>query len=578
MDSSILKHLDDDSTFNNFGYRLKDIAPFSFSKLIAICVFCREKYVACASTINRSGRTCCKKCAQVSSSYSRGGYIGDEHQFWLSTKRNIRKNCEVKINDMICDLIDIDATHIKFGYRHEDLTRGSRKPVIVNCEFCLKKFEVRYAALLLKKVVSCRDCMPVAVSFAHQTCISDKYQFWKSRRPELNFDLIDENATIIEYGHNPRQSKPFCRKRLIAKCFYCGDIIKPTMDYFSKSNSCVACKKCIRRKTVDTIRERYGVTSVLDIPSVKIKYAKTSIETIIERLLIDRYKIEFTNQFCIDAGEFQYSFDFYIPSRNLLIECQGDYFHDFKTNGYSGTPKDRAKARYVENNTNFKLIHIWEHEIHVGRVTKILDRHINEVQDESISVDLSKIEFKPVNKSDAYTFLSQYHYLGGLGNFGHNYGALYNDTLIAICSFSGTTRSDSRAKLERIGINLSGDVRELRRFCIRPGISVRNLASFCLRRFLNLYKKDSQCVAAIISFSDPTVGDIGTIYKATNWEKLPDAPPSYHYLDPSTGKMIHKKTVWNLASKAHMTEREFSNLSGLLRVEEKAKNAWLMMF
>ena len=50
---------------------------------------------------------------------------------------------------------------------------------------------------------------------------------------------------------------------------------------------------------------------------------------------------------------------------------------------------------------------------------------------------------------------------------------------------------------------------------------------------------------------------------------------SYHYLDPETGRMIHKKTVWDSARGSHMKEEEFANSSGLVQVEELPKHAWI---
>jgi hypothetical protein len=329
---------------------------------------------------------------------------------------------------------------------------------------------------------------------------------------------------------------------------------------------------------VDTFNRKYGVSNTLDIPSVRDGYKKSSIEQIIEQILKDRYGVEYISQYIIDAGKFSYSFDFFIPSCNLLIECQGDYFHDFKKNGYVGTPKDRAKSSYIENNTNYKLVCIWEHEIHVGRINKILDYHIYKILEPEINIpDLKKLSFRQISSIDAHMFLSQYHYLGNLGSSSKCYGAYYDDILVCVCTFGGTTRQGTVEKLNKF---LSSKIhprviRELRRFCIRPNVIAKNLASYCLKRFIGEFCSENDDVKYMISFSDSTVCDVGTIYKASNWKKLPSTSNSYHYFDGKTNKSIHKKTVWNIANRAHMTEVEFSTSIGLEKVKELPKSVWL---
>jgi putative resolvase len=133
----------------------------------------------------------------------------------------------------------------------------------------------------------------------------------------------------------------------------------------------------MRAKTVETLQLKYGVSTTLDIPSVQMQLLNpASTEQILEAIIRDEYKLEYTKNFSLGP----YSFDFYIPKCNLLIECQGDYFHKFKEFGYSGTPVDRAKSSFVENNTAYKLIWIYEHEINLGRIRKILGYQLGKIK------------------------------------------------------------------------------------------------------------------------------------------------------------------------------------------------------
>lgn len=54
-----------------------------------------------------------------------------------------------------------------------------------------------------------------------------------------------------------------------------------------------------------------------------------------------------------------------------------------------------------------------------------------------------------------------------------------------------------------------------------------------------------------------------------------DIVSSYHYLDPNTNRMIHKKTVWDSAKQSHLKEPEFVFKSGLIKVDEIAKHTWI---
>lgn len=572
-----IKFIDIDKTIEKYGYSPHDILPFSTKFIVARCRFCLNSYDVMISTVaRRNWKTCCKNCAQTSSAYSRLKSNKDEHEFYLNhVPRTIKQNSSSSFNR---DFVKYELTKEKFGYDILSLKPKSNRKIVVQCEFCLENFDMRFSKLsTTPPFLCCKNCNGIGVSYSHQNLTSDKYEFYLKLRPNLDFYLINAEKTKELFGYDPKVLKPFSRNRIVAFCYLCKSEICPTIDYFSKENSKVTCKLCMRKKTVSTLQRKYGVSSVLDIESVKEKYKKSSIEKLVELVLVNRYKIKFISQFTIDTGVNQYSFDFFLPSLNLLIECQGDYFHDFKKNGYSGTPKDRAKTSWVENHTNYKLVHIWEHEIHLGRINKILDFHIHNVIESKFDIpDMKLINFRSVSEEITHSFLSQYHYLGNLGSHSKCYGAYFNDELIAVCTFGGTTRQTSLEKLKKLNYNLSlKTVRELRRFCIRPNVISKNLASFSLKKFIDLFKRNNPEINFIISFSDPTVGDVGTIYKASNWKELPKTPKSYHYLDDKTGRQIHKKTIWNIANRSHMKEREFVESSGLIQVPELSKHVWL---
>jgi hypothetical protein len=535
-------------------------------KIIFKCEFCSNKFETLYKTFLRSKHGACIKCRSLASAYSQTNSSKNKHEFYLERRKNINKN-----------LFNIEATIEKFGYSPLDLVNGSKKRIIAKCEFCLLDFETQFDVINNESnLIACKKCDAIASSYSRSKSIENKHEFYLSKRPKLNIDCLDIEATIEKFNYSPLDLSTYSAKIIVAKCAYCSKKLEIRMSKYSLREGRITCWGCMRKKTVETLKLKYGVECTLQIPSVLSKLSNPKTEQIVESVLKTRYKLDYVRNHSIGI----YSFDFFVPSCNLLIECHGDYFHDFKKFGYSGTPKDRAKSTYVEKYTNHKLIWVYEHEIHIGRINKILDYHIHKILEPQLNVDLKYIEFKQINNKDAHTFLSQYHYIGNLGTVATSFGAFFGEVLIAVCVFGGITRHQSIKKINKFCSTSFGpkDVRELRRFCIKPNIITKNMASFCLKKFIDLYNDYNSNIKAIISFSDPTVGDIGTIYKASNWKQMSDSIKSYHYVDPKTNRQIHKKTVWDMAKSNHMKEQDFVNSCGLIKVVELPKNVWLKLF
>jgi len=66
-----------------------------------------------------------------------------------------------------------------------------------------------------------------------------------------------------------------------------------------------------------------------------------------------------------------YFFDFYLLEYNILIECDGDYWHGFGKLDEEldevqtrSRINDKIKNKLVDDSPNIKLLRFWEHEIH----------------------------------------------------------------------------------------------------------------------------------------------------------------------------------------------------------------------
>ncbi len=555
--------VDRDATASRFGYLPESITRGSRKPIVFICEFCGESFESTLKSVSRTSSVACGGCRSISAAYTLLKTVENKRSFWLARRQKSFPSC-----------VDEVATKEKFGYAVDALGTGSKRKVVATCEFCLGQF-VTSLHLLTKASSShaCKQCDAVASHYAKHG-VGNKHDFWLKIRT-VDLSGVDAERTLIEFGYNPLTINTYSTKKIVAVCSYCKARIRISMSKYSQRQANIACPSCTRRKTVKTLETRYGVSTTLDIPSVRQKLANPKTEQIVESMLRDVYGVDFERNFTIGP----YSFDFYVPSRNLLMECQGDFFHGFKQYGYSGTPHDRAKSSYVEAHTSHKLVWVWEHEIHVGRVKKILDYHVGGANEPIMSFKLNQLEFKRIQNADAHAFLSRFHYLGNLGTVATCYGAFFDNTLMAACAFGGVTRQQSIKKVN-LAVNANygpKHLKELRRFCIRPGVRVKNMGSYCLKRFVDSHAADALDTCAVLSFSDTTVDDLGTIYKASNWQRLADTAKSYHYLDPNTNRRVHKRTVWGLANGSHMSEAEFSQQAGLVSVGEEPKSVWLLV-
>jgi hypothetical protein len=523
------------------------------------CPYCLTEFSIRNDAILVKKTFACNHCESIHFRYIKSDKLKSEHDFYLDIQSKIR-----------FDLIDINATKSKYGYNPHNLPIYSDKLVVSKCEFCLTECDVHFKNFLIREHINCKSC--IGLSSTYSEIFNNPNDYFKSiHSHSLNKNIIKK--TIEKFGYDPQTKSSNSKYAIATNCYFCDKDITVQLRSFIAGGNVVSCQDCRRKKLAHSLMQKYGVSTINSIPSVIEKMADPYTNRLVEHILKTRYKIDYIREFPIKSLQF----DFCIPSLKLLIECQGDYFHDFKKNGYSGTPRDMGKATYVSRYTDFKLIHIWEHEIHLGRLVKILDHHIYAASDPIISVSLNQLEFKPISLFEASSFLTSFHYLGFFTSASRAYGAFYNGQLICVSLFGGITRNQSINKINRIKEDkyTSYSVRELKRFCIRPNIICDNLASFSLKRFVDLLKNDIPHVKAVISFSDPTVCDIGTIYKASNWDQLPSTSKSYHYLDTKFSRVIHKKTVWDMASKIKMPEREFANKSGLMRVKELPKSVWV---
>jgi len=285
------------------------------------------------------------------------------------------------------------------------------------------------------------------------------------------------------------------------------------------------------------------------------KFKETKPENAVAEILL-LFNIKFLKNYLIGEG---FSVDFYCPDLNLLLDVDGEYWHgrfkhlqDHKQIVYA-IEKDRRKNEFIQNNTTYKYVRLWEqYTLSRESLITILGRIINKRLN-IIDFSFTDLIFKEISKTDANNFIEKYHYIMRLGPFYKAFGAIFNETLITVCVFKYPTYATNHGCLE------------LSRFCIHPLYQKKNLASFCLSRIIKMID-----VNEIITYADQTQDHDGTIYHASNFEKIGYTSSSYYYIDEYNAK-YHKKVIYNHAIKMKMTEDEYVKETGLIKIVEKPK-------
>lgn len=114
------------------------------------------------------------------------------------------------------------------------------------------------------------------------------------------------------------------------------------------------------KKNSDETRKRMSKARIKyykEHPDSLFSLKPTSIELKVKEQL-DMIGIRYIQQKRINDGKRNYFLDFYIPSLKLVLECNGDYWHNLPEK----KERDKALKEYVES-TGRRIIFIWEHEI-----------------------------------------------------------------------------------------------------------------------------------------------------------------------------------------------------------------------
>lgn len=321
-------------------------------------------------------------------------------------------------------------------------------------------------------------------------------------------------------------------------------------------------------------------------PSFKERHAKAMAsalvngrDSILERTvqtLLTAFDVPYVRHHVIGPFEF----DLFVPSHNLLVECQGEYWHSSQ----KARARDASKLTYIHDYfPDLRVLTLWERDfLNPDVVRQKLFRELSgdltaqsppdfRFSDVSLSL-LDPTDRLPGSYYSApQEFLQSFHY-GGYGRSAKRvHGACLGGVLVAVCKFSTPVRKEVASSM---GLPVRR-VLELDRFCIHPGFHKKNFASWLLSRCSARVFSEFPDVSVLVSFADATFGHLGTIYRASNWKEVGLVRPDYHYVGRD-GFVVHKKTLYNHASRINLREKEYAEANGYLKVFGREKKKFVL--
>lgn len=185
------------------------------------------------------------------------------------------------------------------------------------------------------------------------------------------------------------------------------------------------------------------------------------------------------------------------------------------------------------------------------------------------------MKIKEINYHVAKPFIEKYHYSERVPT-GHNifFGWFTDECdLYAVANYGHGVNPYQSAYLSRI---LGKEVRndnclELKRLCRRePVLEDTYLSSFVSKCHKALKLRG---IRHIVSFSDPTHGHSGGIYRASNFDNLGKTNPEFHLIDKE-GNIRHRRYAYRYAKRNNVSTQEARKILGLTRIKTNPKTRW----
>lgn len=291
---------------------------------------------------------------------------------------------------------------------------------------------------------------------------------------------------------------------------------------------------------------------------------QSSCEQWVESLL-RKYGIEYerNNRSILPDG---LELDFYIPSKQIAIECNGLYWHKTSRQDkitkhplYHELKTDRCEERGIQ------LIHIWEDYYWTKRevVANILLSKLG-IYKRKLHARTCKLKLYIKSNKHITNFLNQTH-LQGVGSTSCIYYTLeYDGEIVSLMSFGKRSVLGDKTQWELI------------RYCVAPNTHVSGGAGRLLSHFIKDYQPTT-----ITSFASRDISN-GNLYKSLGFEYVRQTS-SYWYVDKADYKRYHranftkKSLVKQGLGKPEQSEFDIMEIwNKYYRIHDSGQTKWIL--
>jgi hypothetical protein len=192
---------------------------------------------------------------------------------------------------------------------------------------------------------------------------------------------------------------------------------------------------------------------------------------------------------------------------------------------------------------------------------RIIREQINE--DSPIPKEQLKVKraiVKEISKEFAKTIILKYEWLGTMANTSHHFGIFFDDHCAGVVCYGNCVAGNPN-------INQMFKLKKEEVWILARGACVSwapvNTNSKLIGRSLRLLKEREPQIKVIVAYTDPSAGEIGTIYQSTNWIYL-GFGRSRTCVMKKDGTLIHSRTFSN--------QSKFFNHSKIKAMEYYVKN------
>jgi len=444
----------------------------------------------------------------------------------------------------------------------EYLNYNSRMLQNVLKEYGIKKdrkkvYEVQKKTLLERDGVENAFQLKESIKKAKQTCLEKYGKEHYSQTDE--FKEKNNNTRIERYGDDPYQREKYkktCREkygvdntnythytdeqqRFLADKAFTEQFIEE-----NKISSAIefSNKIGVKQQAGATILCKHGLYDLL-------KHDTSREEKELQDILIS-HNINFITHYRMDNRQ---EIDIYIPTKNIGIEFNGDYWHSdiFKEKLYH-----QNKSQYALTNYGIFVYHIFEYEWKT-RKQQVCSQLFNLLGINQEKIYARKCVIKEVENKEKKQFLEENH-MQGNDSSSIKVGLYHNNELVSLMTFV-KPRFNTHYEWE------------LSRFCSKVGCNVIGGASKLFNYFINKYRPKS-----LISYSN-NAHTKGKLYEILGFKLSLITEPNYVWFNGQNIITRYQSQKHKLIEQGYVgnSEVEIMRNNGYNKIYDCGNKVWV---